>query len=390
MSGIFPTYGVDPASTANAVDVPTTCDPADLFYSVGTCKPRFDPAAMNAMMSELLNVVDAAGRIYDCSTLNNLALAIIALAGIQDAQPNTLHPAGIIVRSSDGDLFWNCSGTDILTSADVTTAGLEASGFCRLNTYAETATAAGTDSFGYNYLAGQEVLHFPNGDTLALGHPIYLKASDYPADTNDEQAITAAYAKQLYDALSPCDAPSATPAEITAMTGDETVTVCIGGVPKSVAISDLPVGGAASSFPTPIPKTYTIVGMGGWAPTGATITVTVPAGITHMWSSYYVAAGGTFPATTRFRYIHAVTPGDVITVRSATGGGVGASIRINGVAISDADALIGAVYAPIASPHQIAIDGPTRDDYTPIAGDFATFEGGYRQNSAVVWITPTM
>jgi hypothetical protein len=77
MAGIFPDSGVTPNNAANAVtpDVALGCDP--LFYSSTRCNPRFDPPAMNALMSEFLNLINAAGLDYDCTKLTNLVDAVV-------------------------------------------------------------------------------------------------------------------------------------------------------------------------------------------------------------------------------------------------------------------------------------------------------------------------
>jgi hypothetical protein len=92
MSGIFPDSGVPAHLALNTVDVPTTnCQPGgELFHSTSRCQPRFDPAAANALISELLNAVNWSGRTYDCSRLDNLRLALIAKQTqvIQDVAPD--------------------------------------------------------------------------------------------------------------------------------------------------------------------------------------------------------------------------------------------------------------------------------------------------------------
>ena len=79
MSGIFPDSGVPANQALNSVNVPTAnCggDAGELFHSTSRCTPRFDPAAANAVMSEILNVMDDAGIPYDCNRLDNLSLAV--------------------------------------------------------------------------------------------------------------------------------------------------------------------------------------------------------------------------------------------------------------------------------------------------------------------------
>ena len=74
---MFPDSGVPPADAKNSLlDVNTTANCDELWYSTSRCTPRFDPAAANAMLSEVLNAVMCAGIPYDCTKLNNLCLAI--------------------------------------------------------------------------------------------------------------------------------------------------------------------------------------------------------------------------------------------------------------------------------------------------------------------------
>lgn len=80
MSGILPNNGVPPGQTQNAVaDVPMAPGCDALFYPP-RCNPRLDPYQANAVISEILNVVDAAGNTYECTQLDNLALAIQAMS----------------------------------------------------------------------------------------------------------------------------------------------------------------------------------------------------------------------------------------------------------------------------------------------------------------------
>lgn len=75
MTSIFPDSGVPASQALNSVDTATTgC--VELFYSTARCKPRFDPAAANAMMSELLNTVSQSALVWDCARRDNLSLAI--------------------------------------------------------------------------------------------------------------------------------------------------------------------------------------------------------------------------------------------------------------------------------------------------------------------------
>jgi len=75
MAGIFIAAGASPANTNNAATVPTTPSCPPLFYRNG-CNVRFDPMATNALMSEILNAINAFGATYDCERLDNLKLAL--------------------------------------------------------------------------------------------------------------------------------------------------------------------------------------------------------------------------------------------------------------------------------------------------------------------------
>jgi hypothetical protein len=90
MSGIFPNSGVPASDALNTVNVDTVnCGPnGELFHSTSRCQPRFDPAAANAVMSEILNLVAGntgdpcvpnSGLSYDCSRLDNMLRAVVAL-----------------------------------------------------------------------------------------------------------------------------------------------------------------------------------------------------------------------------------------------------------------------------------------------------------------------
>lgn len=126
MAGIFPDSGVAPANTANAVDGDVEANCAELFYSVTLCQPRFNPAAMNAIISELINIVNAGGSAYDCSRLDNVARAIGAVPP-PTAQAGDVIPNGAFYLSSTGELLYNGTGAAI-TVVDPSTAGLTAQG----------------------------------------------------------------------------------------------------------------------------------------------------------------------------------------------------------------------------------------------------------------------
>lgn len=129
MAGILPDSGVAASQTLNAVDVDTVNCAAELFYSVSRCQPRFDPAAMNAVLSELLNLVSCAGLDYDCSSLTNVCDAVKAMALLTTAVVGTAIQPGAMTVSTDGDVFYNCTAA-ALTPVTVTTVGLTALGLC--------------------------------------------------------------------------------------------------------------------------------------------------------------------------------------------------------------------------------------------------------------------
>lgn len=167
MAGIYPDGGVPPAQTTNAVTVDTSCA-AELFYSVNRCNPRFEPAAMNALMSEVLNVVSNAGIEYNCDVLTNLYEAISALTGAREAQVGmAVYPGGFIY-SALGDLLWNCTDNSITVSGSLETNPLVGIGFCRLAAEPIAATVSAVDSFGNVYEIGDQIIRFPSGTVLAV------------------------------------------------------------------------------------------------------------------------------------------------------------------------------------------------------------------------------
>jgi hypothetical protein len=92
MTAIFPDSGVPPYEARNSILDPWTVNCSELWYSTARCEPRFDPAAANAMLSEMLNAVTCAGIPYDCSRLNNLCIAIQTM--IRSGDSNCLYLQG--------------------------------------------------------------------------------------------------------------------------------------------------------------------------------------------------------------------------------------------------------------------------------------------------------
>lgn len=77
MSGVFPESGVPAIDANNSLQNPDTvnCE-NELWHSTARCTPRFDPAAANAVMSEIINLVNCSGLPYDCTKLDNLCIAV--------------------------------------------------------------------------------------------------------------------------------------------------------------------------------------------------------------------------------------------------------------------------------------------------------------------------
>lgn len=80
--GIFPrnnTGVVNADKTDNAAHINTVNGCSANFYN-SNCSPIIDPIAMNALLSEIGVVINAAGLPYDCNRLDNLANAIYLLS----------------------------------------------------------------------------------------------------------------------------------------------------------------------------------------------------------------------------------------------------------------------------------------------------------------------
>lgn len=94
MAGIFPNSGSGASEAANSLPDPNVADGCTpLWHSTQRCLPRFDPASANAVMSELLNLMNCNDVIYDCNALDNLcrALALHSLYGSVDTGLSTPH-----------------------------------------------------------------------------------------------------------------------------------------------------------------------------------------------------------------------------------------------------------------------------------------------------------
>jgi len=77
MSKMFPDSGVPWPDARNSLTNPwVTSDCKPLWYATNKCTPRFDPAAANAELSELLNLVNRGEVQYNCGSLNNVESAV--------------------------------------------------------------------------------------------------------------------------------------------------------------------------------------------------------------------------------------------------------------------------------------------------------------------------
>jgi hypothetical protein len=88
MTAMFPGSGVPASDARNSIPDPlinpATCDP--LWYSTSRCQPRFDPAAANAQLAELIHLINKGEVAYDCTYLDQVQLAVRYL--IQRGMPH--------------------------------------------------------------------------------------------------------------------------------------------------------------------------------------------------------------------------------------------------------------------------------------------------------------
>lgn len=84
MAGLFPKDGVPPNETVNAIN-PAVGAGCKVLFHAALCAPRFNPAAANAVISEITQAVNLIAP-YDCERLDNLAQLIeMDLCGIGEA-----------------------------------------------------------------------------------------------------------------------------------------------------------------------------------------------------------------------------------------------------------------------------------------------------------------
>jgi len=78
MSAMHPESGVPPEDARNSLpnDVEASVNCQELWYSTSRCQPRFDPAAANAMLAELITLINKGEVIYDCNHLDQVQYAV--------------------------------------------------------------------------------------------------------------------------------------------------------------------------------------------------------------------------------------------------------------------------------------------------------------------------
>ncbi|MGY3615649.1 hypothetical protein [Bradyrhizobium sp. USDA 10063] len=92
MTAMFPDSGVPASDAKNSLLDPNTINCIELWYSTSRCQPRFDPAAANAMLAELLNLIARGEVVYDCTRFDNIERAARYL--VQRGIPRGAYAAG--------------------------------------------------------------------------------------------------------------------------------------------------------------------------------------------------------------------------------------------------------------------------------------------------------
>lgn len=111
MAGIFPDGGVTCDQTLNAeceLSIKDGCNA--LFYS-SRCLETIDPLQINAIISEIANLIKCAGIEYDCNSLTNLCNAVTAMKS-----SSTAVPTGLIMPWSGGEPpmgYLKCNGAEV-------------------------------------------------------------------------------------------------------------------------------------------------------------------------------------------------------------------------------------------------------------------------------------
>lgn len=105
MTGIFPSNGVAAGNTSNALTNPNLASGVEAKWYAERCNPRMNAAAMNALMSEILGALDAAGISYDPSRLDNFSRAVAATstAGLTNEMNGLMAAAGLTYDATRTD-----------------------------------------------------------------------------------------------------------------------------------------------------------------------------------------------------------------------------------------------------------------------------------------------
>lgn len=142
MAGIMPDGGVAPNQASNTEAGALLKVGCTSLWHANRCQPRFDPASANAIISEILNAVNAGGFEYDCTKLDNLAtaLAIHEISGntsqnfdqtnIESGSnkkigggnftiPNTFHREIRVALYVDATMQWDLEGDDSTASLEI-------------------------------------------------------------------------------------------------------------------------------------------------------------------------------------------------------------------------------------------------------------------------------
>lgn len=81
---MFPNGGVPANQTQGATTDPAIAPGCAPLWYAPRCNPKFDPFAMNGLMSEIVEVFKCADHTYDCTLQNNLSRSILALQQSRD------------------------------------------------------------------------------------------------------------------------------------------------------------------------------------------------------------------------------------------------------------------------------------------------------------------
>ena len=142
MAGVLPEGGVAPAQTRNALDNPSLAAGCNNLWYPARCNPRLDPAAMNAIQAEIINLVNCAGLPYDCNKLDNLCTAVKDLINdvlldnqiIKDIVKDVLHDC--LQDRPFPDSTGACSVSQVVFATDAT-------GCQRFATFTQESSALG-------------------------------------------------------------------------------------------------------------------------------------------------------------------------------------------------------------------------------------------------------